>query len=146
VSLLRAVCVRCAADRVGYDRICPTCGFRPEGDGLLVAWLLSAHNLDEPGLDRVARRIIAGESIRPSGTMIAKARRALGQALSSDPGLSTQHKVALLGTSVVLTPAVGLVLALWWRGERPRAALQCLALSLPFSLIYALLVAMTVYA
>ena len=31
----RAVCVRCGGERADFDQICPSCGHRPEGEGLL---------------------------------------------------------------------------------------------------------------
>jgi hypothetical protein len=68
--------------------------------------------------------------------MLERARRGLGKDLVSDPGLGTRQILALLACSVVLTPLVGWVLALWWRAQRPRAAIQSLAVSLPASLMF----------
>ncbi|MCB9680027.1 MAG: hypothetical protein H6733_01020 [Alphaproteobacteria bacterium] len=133
----RAICVRCGADKGHYERICPACGHRPEGEGLLVAWLLSDAHLDAGGLDKAARRIARGDTIRPSEAMLERARRALGAHASADPGLSGGQRLALLATSLVLTPTVGLTLWAWWRTERPRVALQALWLSLPASVLYA---------
>lgn len=135
-GVYRAVCVRCGAIRHDYREICTSCGFRPEGEGLLIAWLLSEHNLTAEQLDVTARRVRAGEAVRPSDRMIERARVALGAHLSSDPGLSVRERVALLGTSLLLTPLVGLVLWSWWREDRPKAALQALGLSLPASLLF----------
>ncbi len=134
--MVTAVCVRCGSLRQGFDQICPKCGFRPDGEGLLVAWLLSSANLPKDELDRVAARVAAGESIRPSARQVDKARKALGQHFSSDPGLTTRQRMALLGCSLLVTPLVGLMLAGWWRAERPRAAFQSLALSLPASILW----------
>lgn len=133
---MRAVCVRCGGSRQGYASVCPACGHRPEGDGLLVAWLLSSANLDESGLDAVAARVRSGESIRPSAKMLKKARRALGQDLASDPGLTLGQRAALFACSILLTPLVGWTCWLWWRADRPRAALQALSLSLPPTVLF----------
>lgn len=101
-----------------------------------MAWLLSDANLSDEQLDQTAARIEAGEVIRPSENMLEKARRALGTHMSSDPGFTSVERLALLLTSLFLTPAVGWVIWLWWRRERPRAALQALSLSLPFTVLY----------
>lgn len=138
--MIRAVCVRCGAERGHYEQICPECGHRPEGDGLLVAWLLSAANLGDDALAQVRQRIKGGEVIRPSAKMLDKARRALGQHLSTDRGLSTGERLGLLATNLVLTPLVGWVLTIWWWGSRPRAALQALALTLPVSVLFTAIV------
>ena len=131
----RAVCVRCGADRATHDQICPTCGHRPEEEGLLVAWLLSSANLDDEALDQVQARIRAGESIRPSGRMLDKARRALGAHFDTDRGLSSRERWALLATVLFVTPLVGWVLGAWWWNERPRAAIQALALAIPATVL-----------
>ena len=132
----RAICVKCGGDRTRFDQICPSCGHRPDGEALLIAWLLSDQNLDEEGLQQVASRIRAGESIRPSASMLQKARRALGQHFSTDEGLTHRQRIALLFTSLLLTPLVGWVLFAWWWDTRPRAAVQSLALSLPVTLLF----------
>ena len=131
-----AICMRCGARRRGYDQICPACGHQAIGDGLLIAWLLSAEHLPEADLEHAANRIRSGESIRPSSRQLTQARVALGQHFSSDPGLSTAQRLGLLATSLLLTPLVGWTLWAWWRQTRPRAALQALALSLPASVMF----------
>lgn len=141
----RAVCVRCGAERGNFKQICPGCGHRPDGDGLLIAWLLSDSNLDADGLTQVKERIRKGETIRPSSKMLDKARRALGQSLATDRGLSTRDRLLLLGTNLVLTPLVGWVLMAWWWGTRPRAALQALALTLPVSVLFTVIVIYSFY-
>lgn len=137
--MTRAVCVRCGSLRADYRQICPHCGHRPEAEGLLVSWLLSDENLDEAQLEAASRRVRGGESIRPSERMLERARRALGTHFTSDPGLSVGERFALLATSVLLTPLVGWVLWFWWRGRKPRAALQALALSLPATAFFTVL-------
>jgi hypothetical protein len=134
---MRSVCLRCGATRARFDAICPSCGHRAEGEGLLVAWLLSSEFLDDAGLDAAAARIRGGESIRPSARHLDRARRALGRHFSSDPGLTAGQRAALLVCSLVATPLPGLVLGWWWREERPRAALQAFALSAPASVLFA---------
>ncbi|MFT4623650.1 MAG: hypothetical protein ACI8PZ_002306 [Myxococcota bacterium] len=131
-----AVCGKCGERKADYDRVCPHCGFRPEGEGMLVAWLLSTHHRAPDTLDAVGARIAAGEAVRPSKKMLATARRALGRSWTSDPGMSSRERLSLLATSLVVTPLVGWVLAVWWYEQRPRAALQALALSLPASVLF----------
>jgi len=132
----RAICVKCGGERSRFDQICPSCGHRPDGEAMLIAWLLSDQNLDDEGLTQVAARVRRGESIRPSAAMLKKARRALGQHFSTDEGLTNGQRVTLLMTSLFLTPLVGWVLFVWWWSTRPRAALQALALSLPVTVLF----------
>lgn len=134
--MARAICIQCGNNRGTFEQVCPSCGHRPEGDGRLVAWLLSDQHLTREQLDEVERRVKAGENLRPSRTSLDVARRALGSHFATDEGLTVGQRLGLLATSLVLTPLPGLVLAAWWRTERPRAAMQALALSLPFSLLY----------
>ena len=129
----RAVCARCGASRTDFREVCPACGHRPDGEGVLLAWLLSAAHFDEKQLDAAAERIKKGEPLRPTEAMFARARRALGEDLATDLGLSTGQRVALLVASLLLTPLPAWVMAVWWRRERPRAALQALALAVPSS-------------
>jgi hypothetical protein len=136
----RAICVRCGSERSDFDAICPSCGHRPDDEGRLVAWLLSSANLSDEELDGVRERIRRGEAIRPSARMLAKARSALGRDFTSDRGLSTSQRLALLATSLLVTPLVGWVLFVWWYRERPRSAMQSLALSLPASVLFVILV------
>lgn len=132
-----AVCVRCGGFREEFRDICPHCGHRPEGEGLLVAWLLSADHLGEAQLDAASDRVRRGEAIRPSRKMLERARKALGTHFASDPGLTGRERAGLLLLGLVLTPLPGWVLWAWWRKQRPRAALQALGLSLPVSALYA---------
>lgn len=136
----RAICVRCGGSRTDFAAICPSCGHRPDDDGRLVAWLLSSESLSTEELDDVQKRIIGGESIRPSERMLAKARAALGRDFATDQGLSTRQRLMLLSTSLLVTPLVGWMLFVWWYRERPRAAIQALALSLPASVLFVILV------
>jgi hypothetical protein len=133
---MKSVCLRCGAIRGGFDQICPQCGHRPEGEGLLVAWLLSSANLAPEELQRASERVAGGEVIRPSGKQLDRARKALGRHFSVDPGLSLASRVSVLACALVLTPLPGLVLAAFWRNERPRAALEAFALSAPASVLY----------
>lgn len=127
----RAVCLRCGAEKGAYDRICPACGHRPDGEGLLVAWLLSDDHLGGDALDTAAERIRGGMPLRPSEAMLQRARRALGLDATRDPGLPWPQRAALLVISLVLTPLVGLTCWFWWRGTRPRSATQAFWLSVP---------------
>ena len=130
---MKAICVRCGGERAAYDATCPACGHRPEGDGLLVAWLLSTEHLSELELERVAARVARGEATRPTERMLDTARRAICAHYSTDVGLPTLHLVSLLAVSVLVTPLPAWVLAAWWWNERPRAARQALGLALPVS-------------
>ena len=140
---MKAVCVRCGAEKAHYGNVCPSCGNRPDGEGLLVAWIASDANLDEAALAATSRRIAAGEPLRPSAAMLQKARRALGREISTDEGLTVLQRFLLLGCSIVFTPFVGFTCFFWWRTEHPRSAWQALGLSLPPSVFFT---AMWVYA
>lgn len=133
---MRAVCLRCGSDKLTFDAICPSCGHVPEGEGLLVAWLLSPAHLDAAGLAAAAARIRAGEPIRPSEKLLDRARKALGTHADQDPGLSPARRALLLATSLVFTPLVGITCWFWWREQRPRAAAQALAMSVPVSVLF----------
>lgn len=130
---MRGVCVKCGEIRSDWRGLCPTCGFRPSDEGVLVAWLLSDEHLDAGDLQAAADRVKSGQSVWPSERLIEKARQALGQTLSSDPGLDYPTRLGILLSSLFLTPLVGLTLWWWWRASRPKAALQALVLSAPIS-------------
>lgn len=144
--MTRAVCVRCGASRTEFRDICPGCGYRPEGEGVLIAWLLSDGNLDEAGLDAVAARVKAGEPPRPTSRMLDRARRALGGDLESDPGLGSTERIGLLVVSMLLTPLPALTMAAWWWRDRPRAAVQALALAIPSAAVFGIAVIWAIYA
>lgn len=133
---MKAVCVRCGAEKDHYGNVCPACGNRPDGDGLLVAWIASDAHLDAVALAAVGKRIAAGEPLRPSAAMLTKARRALGRAIGTDAGLTLGQRALLLGCSLLFTPLVGWTCFFWWRTEHPRSAWQALGLSLPPSVLF----------
>ncbi len=139
-----AVCVRCGATRSTYDQVCPSCGLEPEGDGLLMAWLLSSEHLDAEQLDAARSRIEGGEHIRPTPAMLKKARKALKVHFSTDPGLPWKQRMLLMMTCFLLTPLVGWTLFAWWRRTRPRAAWQSAFIAAPMSALF--FVAMIVVA
>lgn len=126
-----AVCARCGAGKPAFDRVCGACGHRPDGDGLLVAWLLSDRFLPANQLPEVADRIQRGEAVRPSLRQLDRARRALGRHFASDAGLDRRARRSLLAANLLLTPLVGWTLWAWWRDERPTAAWQALWLTWP---------------
>lgn len=142
----RAVCVRCGASRSEFRDICPACGYRPDGEGVLIAWLLSDGNLDEAGLDAVAARVKAGEPPRPTQRMLDRARSALGGDLDSDPGLGSTERIALLLLSIFVTPLPALTMAAWWWRDRPRAAVQALALAIPAAAVFGIGVVWAIYS
>lgn len=127
----RAICVRCGAARHGWAEVCPGCGHRPEGEGLLIAWLLSEEHLSAGALERAAERIRAGEPVRASAHMLARARKALGREASQDPGMTGPQRRLLVLTSLLLTALPGLALWWHWRQAFPRSASQAVRLSLP---------------
>lgn len=126
----RAVCARCGHDKPAYDVVCGGCGDRPEGDALLVAWLLSREHLDDPDLDHAAARVRQGHPVRPSAAQLERARTALGTQPAGDAGLSVAAWIGVAAASVVVTSAPGWATWWWWRTERPRTARQVLAASL----------------
>lgn len=132
---MSAVCVRCGGLRTSFRAICPICGHRAEGEGLQIAWLLSSEHLDAAQLENAAEKIRSGKPLKPSRKMLERARRALGTTLESDPGLPGIQVVGLLCANVLLTPLLGWTLWLWWRDEHPRAALQALLVSVPVSVL-----------
>ena len=142
---MKAVCTKCGGIHGRYNRVCPACGALPTGDGLLVAWLLCSENLSEEAIAQVSDRIRSGEVIQPSERQLRQARVALGAHVSSDPGMTVGQRVGLLLTSLLLTPLVGWALWASWRGRRPRAALEALALSLPASAMFFLLIPIAGY-
>jgi hypothetical protein len=135
----RAVCVRCGSVRTGFDSVCPSCGHNPSDEGLLVAWLLSENHLNEVELNQSAARILSGEFVQPSDRLLKKARIALGNHFSSDPGMTVPQRLGVLSTSLLLTPLVGWTLWFWWRRRRPRAAWQAFGLSAPATLLFSVL-------
>lgn len=137
---MNAACLRCGSSKPAYDAVCSGCGHRPEGEGLLVAWLLSDAHLDETELARASERLKGGDPVRPSDAMLDHARKALGRHATRDKGMPSRERAILLSTSILLTPLVGLTLWLWWREERPRSSIQAFWLSAPVSVIFFVLV------
>lgn len=137
---MKAVCLRCGSMKPTHESVCSGCGHRPEGEGLLVAWLLSDAHLDEAELARAGERLRAGEVVRPSDAMLEQARKALGRHATRDHGMEARERAILLSTSILLTPLVGLTLWLWWREDRPKSAIQAFWLSAPVSVIFFALV------
>jgi len=122
--------------RAEHYQVCPKCGHRPSGEGLLVAWLLSSHHLDEAALKDVSERIAGGEAIRPTERMLNKARRASGMTFGTDPGLTNPQRMALLATSLLLTPLLAWACFGCWLTTHPRSAWQSFSVALPGTLVY----------
>lgn len=128
-----AICARCGDNKARYDQVCSGCGHRPAGDGLLVAWLLSEHHVAPGQLPALAERVRRGEAIRPSDRMLDLARAALHRNLSTNEGLGRTRVFVFVLVSLLVTPLPALLLAVWWRSERPRSALQALVIGLSVS-------------
>lgn len=137
---MNAVCLRCGESKSRFDHFCTACGHRPEGDGLLVAWLLSDGHLSPDQLRTASERIQAGEPVSPSSRQLERAKAALGRRGADDPGLHPRQLAALALVHVLLTPLPGYVAWWWWRHRRPRAARQALLLAVPVSLFFFVLV------
>jgi hypothetical protein len=135
-----SACVRCGACHGDYQSTCVECGFRPYGEGLCIAWLLSTHYLEKAEVVEASSRIRMGETLNPSPKMLREARSALGRTFWSDPGLSTSQMFGVFLMTLFLTPLVGWVLWAWWRIYRPRAAWQALACAVPSSVFFFVLV------
>lgn len=141
----RSVCARCGAVRGHFRDVCAGCGDRPEGEAIAVAWLLSSEHLDDRSLDAAAERIRRGEPLRPSQSSLDQARRAVGADVSTDPGLDLRERILLLAVSLLLTPLPAWTAALWWRRERPRAAIQAFGLAVVGTVAFAGLWAAVVF-
>ena len=133
---MKAVCVRCGMEKDHYAHVCPSCGNRPDGDGMLVAWLASTEHVAPEVLPRIAAQIQSGHPFRPSSAKLKQARRALGREIGTDTGLTVPQRLGVLACSVLFTPLVGWTCFFWWRTERPRAAWQALGYSLPFTVFF----------
>ena len=129
-----AICARCGAGRQGWANVCPTCGDRPEGDGLAVAWLLSRAHLDAAELDEAARRIRDGWPLQPSAAMLQRAIRAIGRHADSGVGLSGRARAGLIALSWLVTPWVAWAIALHERDRSPRIARQAAWIAAPATL------------
>ena len=139
----RAVCVRCGAVGNDFRALCPACGHRPEGDGLLLAWLLSENALSTMQLEDVARRVRAGETIKPSTRMLERAKQALyGE---KDDGLTWGQRAFVLYSSLLFTAMPGMLWAWWYRNEKPRAAKQVFLLSFPAGVLATLVMLWATY-
>lgn len=131
-----AICHRCGEEKSNFSLVCARCGHRPVDDGLLVAWLLSTNHLSAEELPMIAQRIRDGKTIRPSEKQLRVARRALGRSFASDPGLSGNQRLVMLGLSFVATPLPAWVCFFWWITTRPRAAWQSFSVALPATLVF----------
>ena len=132
---MRAVCSRCGSEKTAFDGVCVECGHRPEGEGMLVAWLLSEHHLPRGSLEAAGARIQKGDPPRPSNAQLSIARRHLGQSVVGDPGLSLNEALLLLAGNIAFSPLIGWVSAISWWKTRPRAAVQSAVLALPVSVL-----------
>ncbi|MBN2799968.1 MAG: hypothetical protein JXX28_12550 [Deltaproteobacteria bacterium] len=132
---LHAICLRCGGPKGALGEVCPSCGHRPEGEGLHVAWLLSDQHLDQVGLALASQRIRDGELVQPSAQLLQTARRALRADLATDPGLTAGDWAKVTLGVALLSPLLGYALWFGWRERRPRAARQALWLAIPMSAV-----------
>lgn len=135
---VRAVCHRCGGSKRGPFVPCKACGVVPTRDARAVAWLLSAHHLDPDELDEVARRIRSGDVPDPPRALRNDARRAMGAVGApprDDRPLAPAELIALSLAALLLTPLLGLAMWLGFRERRPRAARQCLVVTVPVTVV-----------
>ena len=139
---VRAVCHRCGGPKLGPFVPCKACGVVPMRDARAIAWLLSAHHLDDSELDEVARRIQSGDVPDPPRALRDEARRAMGAVGAppeDDRPLAPGELVAVGLATLFLTPLLGLAMWLGLREARPRAARQSMAVTVPMSGILVLI-------
>lgn len=129
-----AICARCGAGRQSWANVCPTCGDRPEGDGLAVAWLLSRAHLDAEELEEAGRRIRDGWPLQPSDALLQRAIRAIGRHADTGAGLSRRGRLGLIALSWLVTPWVAWAIALHERDRAPRLARQAAWIAAPATL------------
>jgi hypothetical protein len=128
--------------------VCGACGKAPRGGDRPLAYLFSSHHLSEPELDRVARRVRAGERPDPPEHLLQLARKQLTASLSQLPGthdepapvqreLTRDETWLLMLGNVVLTPLIGLAVWWGWRSRNSQAADRVLWLTLPIAGLFA---------
>jgi len=130
-----AICIQCAAAKNTPLGRCPECGHTPEGPDREIALLCSSRFLDATQRLAIQERIRRGETLNPSATARANARAVLApqtQALQLD---NRQLLWLLLG-NILLTPMLGY--ALWFRARGNPAGRQALLVTLPCSLVMAI--------
>jgi hypothetical protein len=96
--------------------------------------LFSAHHLSPDELAEAARRVRQGEAPDPSRALRQEARVAMGAQPPTDTArepLPLGHLLLLGLANVVLTPLVGYATWFGFRDERPIAARQALAVTVP---------------
>lgn len=145
---MRAVCSHCGASKPRAMAVCGACGKAPRGGDRPLAYLFSSHHLSEPELDRVARRVRAGERPDPPEHLLQLARKQLTASLSQLPGthdepapvqreLTRDETWLLMLGNVVLTPLIGLAVWWGWRSRHSQAADRVLWLTLPIAGLFA---------
>lgn len=111
----------------------------PSGEAAALAWLFSAHHLNEAQRAEAARRIREGERPEPSRAQWAQAQHALGAALpdSANPPLTRRALAALVVANVLLTPLLGYALWFGLHHHRPLASAQAFRVTLPVTVALA---------
>ena len=139
--MVPAVCHRCGGSKKAPLVPCKSCGFTPTGSERPLAWLFSEHHLEPDELEEAADRIRAGERPDPSRALQAQARAGMGAApLTETRGVPLPPgSLLLLGIgNLLLTPLAGYAVWFGLREERPVAARQALAVTIPVSAALAL--------
>ena len=135
---VRAICARCGGSRTELFGDCPDCGAAIQVADQPLAGLLSSAWLDEAELDELSRRISAGQRPDPGEALLARARAALGAApRETGAHLSGRERPGLLALNLVLTPVAGYAIWFGLRRERPAAARDALAVTLPVTMALA---------
>lgn len=139
--MVPAVCHRCGGTKKAPLVPCKECGFTPTGPDRALAWLFSENHLDAAELREAAQRIRAGERPDPSRALQAEARAGMGAAPLNDRGARPlpPRTLLLVGLgNLLMTPLTGYAVWFGLREDRPVAARQALAVTVPVSAALAL--------
>ncbi len=131
----RAICLRCGDDKDVALVRCRRCGHQPSGEERELAVLCSALVLDPSQLTEVQHRLRRGEALKPSVTLLNRARAVL----YGEPARSLSRKeLGLLAlANGVVTPLLGW--AVWWRYRHVPAGRQAALITAPIHALWVLL-------
>jgi hypothetical protein len=111
----------------------------PAGEGKLVAVICSRRVLGPAELAAAQSRIRRGEPLRPTAALLDRARRVLSGEVEEPARLSPPQMVALAFGNLLLTPILGYAVWWRWRDRQGPGARQALLVTLPVSLVLAVL-------